>query len=85
MSSDLPNEPGGEGGPKAERINLQCLAMKDKTVVLDFGGVRLSWIKFGPREARSIAIGLLNAADQAENPPAEPSPIHLPPGPFPRR
>ncbi len=85
MSSDLPNEPGANDQPKAERMQMKCVALKDKTVVLDFGGVKLSWLKLGVREARALAIGLLNTAEQAEHPPPEPGVIQLPPGPFPRR
>lgn len=81
-----PPEENENGKPDPQQLNIQCGPVPgEKSVVLSFGNVKLAWIKMGIRETRAIAIGLLNAAELAENPPPEQSPIQLPPGrPFPK-
>jgi len=63
---------------QSQEIRISVKPVEGK-VLVEFG-MPVAWLHFGVREARVIAIAILQNADAAEFPPPPGSLIQLPPG-----
>jgi hypothetical protein len=70
------NAQSSEAPAQEIRISVKPV---DGKVLVEFG-MPVAWLHFGVREARVIAIAILQNADAAEFPPPPGSLIQLPPG-----